>query len=444
MSDVVPEQSVVKTPEAVTPKPAEDKPVEKPLGAPEQAIIQKIQQDSDPDEALRDIAETKPSATAQTPDKPALDDAVVANYLRMTDGLAKQLLKGGTTPETLQSYINSIREQGVPRDQVEEVLLVRGITVARKAENAGNNGAQPLQEVNQNATSDVEILRRAFDIEPLNVTSIRENPNLQRRNFNRNAITLASQGDQTTVQYESKDWYKIDGKLRAGTINGQPKKFIFTNTGAGAASFDSFTDTYVIQPAALERFKSDPDRFSSDLLHEIGHDQYTSLTQAKQRELNDLFLQTPMFRDALFRFGTVLYGGEKIAGDEDYLTAHSITNKGILESGIVSSDGEKGFKDTRSLVFELNGQKQEIFAAALITEYVSYMSSLTMNREIFDKSVAQSRAVRGASPRLDAIFLGFKRLQADSQIKQAFDSYGIFKDNTPQLASDFAKIASTI
>ena len=70
MPDVVPEQSVIKTPEAVTPKPAEPKPADKPLGAPEQAIIQKIKQDSNPDDALRDIAEAKPTNTAQTPDMP--------------------------------------------------------------------------------------------------------------------------------------------------------------------------------------------------------------------------------------------------------------------------------------------------------------------------------------------------------------------------------------
>lgn len=231
-----------------------------------------------------------------------------------------------------------------------------------------------------------------------------------------------------------------------GTINGQPKKFIFTNSGAGAASFDLFTDTYNIQPAVLERFKSDPERFSSDLLHEIGHDQYASLTKARQRELNDLFLQAPMLRDSLFRFGAVLYGGKKIAGDEDYLAAHSVNNERIRNFGIVTSDGEKGFKDTRSLAFELNGQKQEVFAAALITEYISYMSELAMDkREIFDRAAAQGRAVRGTSfTKSDAVFLGFKRLQADHQVQQAFESFGIFKDNTPQLTADFAKVASTI
>lgn len=205
MSDIVPEQSVVKAPETVVPKPAEVKPVEKPLGAPEQAIIQKIKQDNNPDDALRDIAEAKPPATAQTPDKPALDAAVIANYLRMTDGLAKQVLKGEVKPETLQNYINTIRGQGVHRDQVEEVLLVRGINVKRKAEDAGNIGAQTLQESNPDGRSDVEILRRALDIEPLNVTAVRENPNIQRQNIDRSAITLASQGDKTTVRYGGKD-----------------------------------------------------------------------------------------------------------------------------------------------------------------------------------------------------------------------------------------------
>ena len=73
------------------------------------------------------------------------------------------------------------------------------------------------------------------------------------------------------------------------------------------------------------------------------------------------------------------------------------------------------------------------------------MSQLEMSREVFDKFTSVGKISRGGKDlRMDALFLGFKRLQADPQLRQAFESFGIFKDNTPQLASDFARIADTI
>jgi len=423
------------TPEITTSKPVEIKPVEKLLGNPEQNIIAKIQGDSNPDEALRDIADTTPTATI---DKPELNSSMVASYLRMTDGLAKEVSTGKLDSETLQRYIKAAREQGVPPDKLEEILLIRGLPIAR------NTPDSQSSETNPDPNSDIEILRRAADISPLQVTAIKENGDVQGKKIDRSAIALAASGDQTVVRYDGKDWYTIDGRLRMGSINGTPKNFIFTNSGGGAASFDPFTDTYNIHPAALEGFKSDPESFSSGILHEMGHDQYMSLSKAKQMELNDLFLRNPILRDALFKFGAVLYGGKKIAGDENYLAAHSVTNQGIRESGFVTADAEKGFKDARSIVFEIGGQNQEVLVAPLVTEYISYMSSLTVGREVFDKAMDQSRAVRGTTPRLDTIFLGFKRLNADAQTRQAFESFEIFKDNNPQLVSDFAKVASTV
>lgn len=79
MSDIIPEQPVMKTPEAAIPKPAEVKPVEKPLGASEQAIIQKIIQDTNPDDALRDIAEMQaPEDDADDANTPAENQHEVA------------------------------------------------------------------------------------------------------------------------------------------------------------------------------------------------------------------------------------------------------------------------------------------------------------------------------------------------------------------------------
>jgi hypothetical protein len=453
MPDVVPEQSVVKVPEAVTPKPAEaTKPVDKPLGAPEQAIIQTIKQESDPDDALRDIAETKPTATAPTPDKPKLGTPMIDAYLRSVDRIAKQLLAGEITPDKLQSYIFTIREQGVPGDRVEETLLIRGINVDRKTPSADSNGAQPSTELTQDGNSDVEILRRAFNIEPLNVTTIRENPIIEKQTIDRSAVTLASQGDKVIVRYGGRDWYTIDGRMKTGIINGQSKNFVFMNSGGGDAEYNPVPDTYNIGVKGLERFRSDPDLFTSGLLHEAGHDRYMSLTQAQQRSLNDIFLQNPMLRDSLFKFGAAFYGdgkgvvvedGKTVAGQR-YLDAHTV-KEGKVNANITNNDGEKGIKDTRTLVFNWDGQTREVYASSLITEYISYMSQLEMSREVFDKFTSVGKTTRGGKDlRMDALFLGFKRLQADPQLRQAFESFGIFKDNTPQLASDFAKVASTI
>jgi hypothetical protein len=47
-----------------------------------------------------------------------------------------------------------------------------------------------------------------------------------------------TQADKTIVRLGDKDWYNIDGKLRTGTLNGQPRKFIFSKSGDGFANFD--------------------------------------------------------------------------------------------------------------------------------------------------------------------------------------------------------------
>lgn len=75
------EQPVIRTPEVTALKPAEVKPIEKPLGAPEQAIIQTIKQDSDPDNTLRDIAglnNTEDSQGSET-EKPMRASDVIFN-----------------------------------------------------------------------------------------------------------------------------------------------------------------------------------------------------------------------------------------------------------------------------------------------------------------------------------------------------------------------------
>ena len=173
-----------------------------------------------------------------------------------------------------------------------------------------------------------------------------------------------------------------------------------------------------------------------------------SLSEAKQRELNDLILKTPLLRDALFRFGAALYSDKLVVNGKEagayYLKDHSVSNEAARNIAISPSDNQKGVKDARSLVFDFNGQPQEVFAGLLITEFMSYMSTLEMSRQLFDRYVVGTRALRGGQdPRYDAIFLGFKRLQLDPQINQTINMFGIFKDNTPQFVSDFAAIAGS-
>jgi hypothetical protein len=325
----------------------------------------------------------------------------------------------------------------------EVVLLLRGIKVTRKPKDHDALEATP-----SDPNSDVEILRRALNIEPLPVTKLRENTNLQRTTIDRNTVSVSAQEDETVVRLGDKDWYNINGKLRTGTINGQPRKFIFSKSGVGFAGFDPFLDIYTINPPGLEKYQSDPEAFFSGLLHEAGHDSYMSLSEAKQRELNDLILKTPLLRDALFRFGTALYSDKLVVNGKEagayYLEDHSVSNEAARNIAISPSDNQKGVKDTRSLVFNLNGQPQEVFAGLLITEFMSHMSTLEMSRQLFDRNAVGERALRGGQdPRYDAIFLGFKRLQLDPQINQTINTFGIFKDNTPQFASDFAAIAGS-
>ena len=125
----------------------------------------------------------------KTPVKPSLSEDAVAGSLKRLDDSANQLLNGKIKPITLQNYISFLTELGVPKDRAEVVLLLRGIKVTREPKDQ-----DALEAIPPDPNSDVEILRRALSIEPLPVTKLRENPNLQRTTIDRNTVSVSAQG----------------------------------------------------------------------------------------------------------------------------------------------------------------------------------------------------------------------------------------------------------
>ncbi len=468
-----PDQLQPTGPEVPKPKGPEIKPVEKPLGPTEQRIVQQIDQHGDPDRALQDILgdnrkqTAEPILTGQFEEAqpgsgpPIVGDEIISPTARRvgeTDdraaterGWSSAIVRANARkdiPDTqrqqnLQEIVNAARAAGVPREQIGKQLQLLGINTIRQ-----EDLAQSLEQKSSDDNSlDSDIERRALKIEPLVVRGVKENPDIQRRTANPNSITYDQNGEVIDVKYGNADWYKIKGKAAVGSVNGENKKFIFASSGGGDASYEPLTDRYTIGPHAVELFKQDPEMFMSAFLHEAGHDKYFSLSEVQQRGLNDLILQNPQLRDALFRFGATLYTDKQVIegseAGENYLKVHSVDNDTTRQTTI-SPDGQKGLKDTRSLLMNINGQQREVFAGLLITEFVSYMSTLQMGRELFDRTSGVGRTRRGGEdPRYDAIFLGFNRMQANPQTKAEFDSYGIFRDNTPHFASDLTKVLQT-
>src|SRR3990167_6219027 len=80
-NDLTPEQSVQPGPEKPVTKPVEVKPPEQPLGPKEEGIIDRIDQDGNPDSVLRDIASgnTPPNGNLETPQTPEPQQQVTSN-----------------------------------------------------------------------------------------------------------------------------------------------------------------------------------------------------------------------------------------------------------------------------------------------------------------------------------------------------------------------------
>lgn len=253
-----------------------------------------------------------------------------------------------------------------------------------------------------------EAQKRAREIKPIDIIQTNENTGIERRKIDPKNISFKQDGENIKVLYSGQEWYSVNGQLVEKEVGNKKMRIIVGNdSSAPHASYESATDTYTIGPKAKEEFEKDPEMFLSSINHEVTHDEYFALDGKQQKETNDLFLQDTGLQDVLKRFVTALYTDKLTLGTEtagqSYLRTHDVNNSATKQNTL-APEGQKGLKDARSIVFEVNGKKREILVGLLITELISYMSSLEISQNVFNKVAENGRNARGGKdPRYDAV-----------------------------------------
>lgn len=130
------------------------------------------------------------------------------------------------------------------------------------------------------------------------------------------------------------------------------------------------------------------------------------------------------------KFAAALYTDNfKIDGEtagEMYLNTHDLNNKDTVNN-LLCKDITPGIKDFRSLSFELNGSKHEILLSLLITEMISYMSSLQISNDAYQKVSENGRQRRGGSDaRYEVAAEMFRDIVSNPKIRAEFDGYNLF------------------
>lgn len=293
---------------------------------------------------------------------------------------------------------------------------------------------------------DLDMEQQALEIEPIVVTDIKDNSYIKPHQWDPALVSFAQQENKVYVYWNNQDIRKYVGILHQGYFGGEWKTFIFTPGKHPEAAYGCFDNFYTVSCKYLQKHWQTPYQIFPMLLHETVHARHMQLQELRQKNLHNLFLYDNDLRDAFLRFAMALYSdpykvGSKTSG-ELYLKAH-LARK--INDGHCSftSGWRGGMKDTRSIVFQLNGKEIEVFLGELIAEFFAYMSDFQLGKGVFYERYAGGVIKRnGPVPRYNAMLLAYKRLCANPLLKKKFDSYGLFKDNTPAFYRDFMQVAS--
>jgi hypothetical protein len=273
--------------------------------------------------------------------------------------------------------------------------------------------------------------------------AINENKNIARSPHDQNIISAEQRGDSINYKYGAADWFQFKGRLAEQEINGEKVRIAINTETPAHAAYQPMRGDYEMGAGAIAEYRQDPDMFYSSVNHEAAHKEYFNLIGADQKELTDLFLSNSELNQLLRQFAEALYGDRmpfgNTTGGEQYLGVHDIKN--AETAGLIVSEGQRGIKDDRSAVFELNGQSHEILLGLLVTELVSLTSSLQMGDDVFKKVSEKGKNLRGGKdPRYDVARKVFDRIRGDSNLKKKFDSFGLFKNNNEKFLEAFREV----
>ena len=293
----------------------------------------------------------------------------------------------------------------------------------KKLEQQKAKDQEELKEVRRSIGLEPETKEAEKDGEvvPIEIAKINENSGIERRKIDSKNISFQQDGEKVKIIYAGREWYSKDGQFYEKTVGDKTIKVIFANENSDLhASYEPLTDVYTIGQKAKAEFEKDPEMFLSSINHEMAHDEYFSLGGKQQEEINNMFLQDVGLQNHLRKFVATLYAdklkvGANTAG-ENYLRDHDVNND-VIKQNTLTPEGQKGLKDARSMAFDFNGQRKEVFVGLPITELISYMSSLEISQEVFDKVVENAKMVRGGEdPRYTVIKSCYDYIKSNSQI----------------------------
>ncbi len=290
----------------------------------------------------------------------------------------------------------------------------------------------------------IELQKRVRETTPVGIAQINENTGIERRKIDSKNISFKQDGEKIKVLYAGQEWYSVTGQFAEKIVAGKKMRVIIRNdSSAPHASYKPLTDTYTIGPKAREEFEKDPEMFFSSINHEVAHDGYFSLNEKQQKEIDDVFLHDAGLQDILKRFATALYTDKlklgTITAGESYLQTHEVSNSATRQN-MLTPEGQKGLKDARSIVFEVNGGKREILVGLLITELISYMSSLEINQNVFDKVAENGRNDRGGQdPRYDIVQMCHSYIKNNPEILNQFEKLKLL-ERQPEVEQLFIDI----
>jgi len=280
-----------------------------------------------------------------------------------------------------------------------------------------------------------ETQKRAKEIKPIDIIQTNENVGIEKRKIDPKNISFKQEGENIKVLYSGQEWYSVNGQFVEKNVGNKRIRIIISNdSSAPHASYESITDTYTIGPKAKKEFEKDPEMFLSSIGHEVAHDEYFSLDEKQQKETNNLFLEDAGLQDVLKKFATALYTDKLILGTEtageSYLRTHDVNNSATKQNTL-APEGQKGLKDARSIVFEVDGKKREILVGLLITELISYMSSLEISQDVFDKVAENGKNARGGKdPRYDAVQMCHDYIRNNPKISSRLEELKLLGRNT--------------
>lgn len=287
------------------------------------------------------------------------------------------------------------------------------------------------------------IVEKGRNIPPARIISVKENPNIKKREYTTKAGPLVIDLDIN----EELLYSKTENIPQPVWIN---KKFIgnlqFTFKGSLTAAYDPSRDIYLLGPGAVKGFQKDPQVFYYFIIHESAHREYLGLSLKDQEALRNLILEHHELGELFKKFVTALYTDKfvppkrKQTAGKRYLEKHKITNSNIDVDIVEDKKGLMGVKDTHSAEIEIDGKKEEVLLGSVITEFISCLASCEMGKNAFEEVAKFYKEQRGGEdPRYDIAKLAYDCIQNDPKLKTSFDKFGLFKNNNPRFLKVFSE-----